>query len=237
MPPTPEDPKAVDHRGVRVGPDQGVRVRLPAPVREHDTRQVLEVDLVADAGVRRHDLQLVEGPLAPPEELVPLGVALELELGVAPERLRRAVDIGDHGMVDDQLCRDEGADPIGVAADGRDGFAHGRQVDHGGYTGEVLHKDARGHEGDLVLGLAALPPGERLDVGGPDADAVLVAQEVLEEHAQRIRELTAEVAQPVHLERPAPHVEPALCPEAVGAHGPSLAAADGRSARPLPSAR
>src|SRR6478672_10976036 len=40
--------------------------------REHDTRQVLDVDLVHDAGVGRHDGEVVERPLAPAQE----GVAL-----------------------------------------------------------------------------------------------------------------------------------------------------------------
>jgi hypothetical protein len=50
---------------------------------------VLDVDLVHDAGARRHDLEVVERGLAPAQELVALAVALVLELDVALERVRR----------------------------------------------------------------------------------------------------------------------------------------------------
>ena len=45
--------------------------------------QVFQVDLVDDAGGRRHDPEIVEGLLPPVQELVALAVALELQLGVA----------------------------------------------------------------------------------------------------------------------------------------------------------
>jgi hypothetical protein len=49
--------------------------------------QVLDVDLVDDAGARRDDLEVVERRLAPAQELVALAVALVLELDVLRERL------------------------------------------------------------------------------------------------------------------------------------------------------
>src|SRR5690606_31532794 len=50
---------AVDHGGVRVGADQGVRVVDVALL--HDAaRQVFQVDLVDDAEARRHDAEGVE---------------------------------------------------------------------------------------------------------------------------------------------------------------------------------
>ena len=74
--------EAVDHRGVRVGADQRVGVGEPVAV-EDDAGEVLDVDLVHDAGAGRHDLELVERGLAPAQELVALLVALVLELDVA----------------------------------------------------------------------------------------------------------------------------------------------------------
>ena len=59
-----------------------------AVVLEHDAREVLEVDLVDDPRVRRHDLEALERRLAPAQERVALAVALELLLGVDAERLR-----------------------------------------------------------------------------------------------------------------------------------------------------
>ena len=53
---------------------------LPVLVgRPHHLRQIFEIDLVADAGARRHDAEIVERVLAPAQEAVALAVALELE--------------------------------------------------------------------------------------------------------------------------------------------------------------
>ena len=66
--------EAVDHRRVRVGADQRVRERL-AVARLDNAREVLEVHLVADAGVGRHHAEVVERRLAPAQERVALAVA------------------------------------------------------------------------------------------------------------------------------------------------------------------
>src|SRR5690606_28666688 len=55
----PEHTQAVDHRGVGVGAEYGIRVCQPPTVTlgsEHDTGKELQIDLVNDAGIRRHDL-------------------------------------------------------------------------------------------------------------------------------------------------------------------------------------
>ena len=68
------------------------------------------------------------------------------------------------------------------------GVAHGGQVDHGGHAGEVLQQHAGGHEGDLARrrGLRApsrpAPRCRRRVTAG----AVLAAQQVLEQDAQRV---------------------------------------------------
>ncbi len=213
-----EHSEPVDHGGVRVGADQRVGVGLAVTAREHHPGQVLEVDLVADPRIRRHDLQLLERALAPSEELVALGVALELQLRVAGEGVRPAVRVGDHRVVDDQLRGNQRIDPGRVAAERHDGVAHGGQIDDRRDAREVLHQDAGRGEGDLVVGLAALPPGQRLDVGGPDADAVLVAEQVLEQDLERVRKVPAVVAEAEDLIGPRSDVQVAPRPEAVKAH-------------------
>ena len=57
--------------------------------------------------------------LAPAQELEALAVALELELHVPLEGVGAAEDVGDHGVVDDQLGGDEGVDLRRVAAEAR----------------------------------------------------------------------------------------------------------------------
>ena len=79
-----EDAEAVDHRRVRVGPDERVGVDASCRRRSSSTTraEVLEVHLVADARAGRHDLEVAEGALPPLEELVALAVAQVLELRV-----------------------------------------------------------------------------------------------------------------------------------------------------------
>src|SRR5665811_1846148 len=99
---------SVDHGGVRVGADQRVRVRLqpvgPRPG-EHHPREVLQVDLVADAGVRRHHQEVVEGLLGPAKQLVALQVALELQVGVDAERVRPGELVIDHSVIAEVFAR------------------------------------------------------------------------------------------------------------------------------------
>ncbi len=72
------DPETVDHRRVRVGAHERVRIRLGDAVhilRAHHAREILDIDLVDDARVGRNDLEVVEGALTPAQERVALTVA------------------------------------------------------------------------------------------------------------------------------------------------------------------
>ncbi len=101
--PPAEDAQPVDHRRVGVGTDERVRVGPPVIVDEHHASQVLEVDLVAYAGVGRHDANIGERVLCPPQQLVALPVSGELQFGVATKRVWTTRHVGDDRMVDDQL--------------------------------------------------------------------------------------------------------------------------------------
>ena len=82
---------AVDHGRVavraeqRVGIGEGPRRPIGGP---DGLGQVFEIDLVADAGARRNDAEIVECLLAPAQERVALAVALELDLDVLLQRVR-----------------------------------------------------------------------------------------------------------------------------------------------------
>ena len=156
-----EHADAVDHGGVRVGADAAVRVGDPVTLHHH-ARQVLDVDLVHDAGARRDDLELVERGLTPAQELVPLEVALVFQFYVALERISPAEDVGDDGVVDDHLRGCQRVDLVGVAAEVRHRLAHRRQVDHARHTGEVLHDHPGRGELDLDV---------RLEPAGPSSPA------------------------------------------------------------------
>ena len=239
----------VDHGGVRIGADQRVREGAQHAVlllEEHHAGQVLEVDLVHDAGAGRHHAQAVERLLAPAQELIALAVALVLELDVAPERHRLARRVDLHRVIDDQVGRSNRAHQLRRAAQLGEGLAHGGQIHHRRHAGEVLQDDAGRAERDLAGGRGRrIPARHRLDVLAGHALVVLVAQEVLEQDAQR-------EGQGVDV----PHVCPAyrvqaedlgraaviernrrLALEAVTAHQRGLYRNQDASARPSPSPR
>ena len=170
-------------RLVRVGPDR--------------LREVFKVHLVADAGARRHDAEVVEGALTPFQELVTLHVPLIFAVHVHLEGARVAELVDHHRVVDHQIDRVQRVDLLRVAAKRLDAVAHGGEVDNGGNAGEVLHQHARRAIGDFARVLAALgaPLREGLDVVDGDGLAVLEPQHVLEHHFQRGGE-AREIAEP-----------------------------------------
>ena len=188
-----ENTEAVDHRGVGVGTHQRVRVGLdnavvPVP-REDHPGEVFQVDLVADAGVRWDHHEVVEGLLRPSQQLVALVIALELQLGVLPGCIRGAEHIGDDRVVDHEFTGDQGVDPLRVTAQFGHRIAHGHQVNDAGHTGEVLHEHpGRGVLDFDVTDVLGIPGLQRLNLRGGDNAAILVAQQVLQQHLQAVRE-------------------------------------------------
>ena len=144
-----DDAEAVDHRRVRVGADERVGI-VDAVLLMHAAREVLEVHLVDDADAGRHDLERVERLHAPFQELVALGVALELDLHVEVERVGRAVVVDLHRVVDDEVDRHERLDDLRVRAQFGGDVAHRGEIDEQRHAGEVLQHDARDDERNLV---------------------------------------------------------------------------------------
>ena len=164
--PPAEHAEAIDHRRVRVRPDERVWVGfLRLVVHEDDAREVLEVDLVDDARVRRHDAEVVERLLSPAQKLVALLVALELEQPVQPQGVVGAVLVDLHRVVDDELDGLKRVDLLGVSAEPRHRVAHRGEVDHGGHAREVLEQHPARHERDLARRVRLrVPLGDGLDV-------------------------------------------------------------------------
>ena len=190
-PPDPpaEHPEAVDHGGMRVGADHRVRVRAGRAAvlaGEDDAGEVLQVDLVDDAGARRHHLEVPERLLPPAQEGVALPVAFELDLGVARERVPAAEPIDLHRVVDHQLHRRERIDLRRIAAERAHRVPHRGEIHHRRHPGEVLEQHPGGSERDLGGGLGrGIPSRQRLHVARGDGGAVFVAQQVLQEDLQR----------------------------------------------------
>ena len=182
-----EHAQRVDHRRVGVGADQGVR-EGDAVAHLDDLAQVLEVDLVDDAHARRHDAEVLEGALRPAQQRVALGVALELAVDVALVGAVRAERVDLHRVVDDEVDGDERVDAAGIAAPAGNRVAHRGQVDDGRDAGQVLHDHARRHEREVRVRGRLGPRRQGVDVRLGDVLAVDAAQQVLEQHAHRVRE-------------------------------------------------
>ncbi len=194
-----QHPQPVDHRGVRVGPHQGVGIRLHRPALpvtgEDHARQVLQVHLVHDPRVRRHDSEVAERRLSPAQERIALLVALEFEVGVDEEGIGRAVGIHLHRVVDHQLHRLQRVDERRVAPQRRHGVAHRRQVHHRGHPGEVLQQHPRRRKRNLFRRrLLGVPAGEKFDLRRRHRAPILVAQQVFQQDAQRVRQPAQVVA-------------------------------------------
>ena len=184
--------QSIDHGGVAVGAHESVGVGDGAPLflgRPNGLRQVLQVDLMANACARRHHTEVVEGGLPPAQESIALPVALELQLDVFLEGVLAAEIVDHHRVVDHQVDRRKRIDLLGVSAQLPHGLAHRGEIDHRRDAGEVLHQDPRRAIGDfLVAAPFLLPVRHGLDVVDGDAAPVLVAQQVFQQHLQRVRQ-------------------------------------------------
>ena len=83
---------------------------------EDDAGEVFEIDLVADAGVRRNDFEILKAFLAPAQEGVALDIALHFEVGVEGEGAGDAEFVHLHGVVNYELGGEQGIDFFRVAA-------------------------------------------------------------------------------------------------------------------------
>ena len=176
--------ESVDHGGVRIGAYEGVGVSvdlLAHDFGENPFREILEIDLVDDSRVGRHDTEVVQGFLPPAEKRVPLLIAAELEVGVDKERCLRSVLIDLDRMVDDEIDRLQRIDQSGVAAESRQRIAHGGEIDDGGNSGEILEQHTRGAECNLLFDFPLKVPGcESAHIVGFDELAVFVPEQIFE---------------------------------------------------------
>ncbi len=181
-----EHAQAVDHRRVRIGADQRVGVqRVRFFIVKDDAREILQIHLVHDPGLRRHDLEVAKGALPPAQEDVAFLVALILDVRVEAERVRGAEVIDLHGVIDHEFRWLQRIDLGRIAAHALHGVAHRRQIDDARHAGEVLQKDARDRECDLLVRLRLrVPLRERGNVVGTNVEAVLGAEQILKQNLE-----------------------------------------------------
>ena len=181
--------QAVDHRRMAVGADQRIGIRGPLSVHlrtpDH-LRQMLQIDLVANAGARWNDAEIVERLLPPAQEFVPLAVAAHFQLDIAGERIRRARRIDTDRMVDDQIDRRQRIDALRIAPQRRHRVAHRRQIDNRRHAGKVLHQHPHRTKSDFGPAVVA-PRRDGAEVVLAGAAAVAGTQLVLQQHAETAR--------------------------------------------------
>ena len=110
--------ETIHHGGVRIGAHQRIGKGEALAIlfgAEHDTRQVLEIHLVANSSIRRHDLEILQSLLAPAKEGVALDVALHFEIGVEGEGVRGAEFVHLHRVIDYQFGGQQRIDFLRVA--------------------------------------------------------------------------------------------------------------------------
>ena len=164
-----ENTQTIDHGGVTVGTDESIGEGNRAAVLglgPHCSSEVLEVYLVADAGARRDQPEVVERTLPPAQEPVAFPVALHLDGDVLLERCGVAEPVDHHRVVDDQVDGRQRVDDGGVLARADDGTAHGGEVGDARNAGEVLHQHTCGAIRDFPGGRRIVGPvRQRFDVG------------------------------------------------------------------------
>ena len=111
-----------------VGTDQRVWVG-DAILQQRHLRQILQVDLVHDAGSGRHDPKILERLLAPFGELITLIVATEFRRQVLLVGIFGAIEIHLHRVIDHHIDRHEWINLGWVHPQTSQRAAHGGQVD------------------------------------------------------------------------------------------------------------
>jgi hypothetical protein len=144
---------------------------------------------MADAGVGRNNFEIAERFCAPAKECVALDVALKFEFGVQAKSVTGAEIVHLDGVIDHEFRGEERIDALGIAAHFLNSFAHGGKVHNRGNAGEILQKNARGHESNFFLRAVGSPFGKRGNVVFADEASVFTADEIFEEDAQRKWEL------------------------------------------------
>ena len=195
------DAEAVYHGGMGIGAQHAVRIdqKFPVPCAGGDHRgQVFEVDLMDDAGARRHHPEIVKGPLSPVEHGVALMVALHLQTDIDSKGLGAGGSVNLDGVVDHQVGRDKGVHGGGIAAVTGQGGTQRRQVDQGRNPGKILEKYPARHERDGgITDPPGLPGGQIVDILSAGQALGIMAEQVFKENAEGKRQA---------LHRPVPEI-------------------------------
>ena len=151
--------------------------------------QIFQIDLMADAGARRHNAEILKRFLAPFQEGIALAIALIFAVHILLEGFYIAEIVDHHRVINDEINRHLGVDLGRVAAKHRGSVAHRRQIDHCGHTGEILHQHTGGPKSYLATGFVLNQPLRHcLDIICADCTAIFEAQQVFQQNLERERQ-------------------------------------------------
>ena len=175
-----DDSKTIDHRGVGVGSNEGIRVEEAIIGGKNTLCEVFEVYLVDDTNAWWNDAECVKGLHPPLHELVALCVALEFDFHVTAEGFGPLGDIDLYGVVYNEVNRYEGLNDAGVFAKLVDSAAHRGHVHEEGNAGKVLQDNACDNKWNLVRTLCGCcPVCQCVYIGFSHTLAITVAQDRL----------------------------------------------------------
>src|SRR5690606_18227611 len=140
-----EHANAIHHRRVAVRADHRIwkgELIVPFRARPYDARDVLQINLVADAGAGRNDLETPESQLRPTQKAISLTVAGVFDREIAAKRLVRAKRLDDNRMINDQMRGNLTFDLVRIGAGLLQGFAHGRQILDDRQSSRIGHEHA-----------------------------------------------------------------------------------------------
>ena len=144
----------IDHRRVRVGADAGIREGHAVAQLDY-RRHLLQVDLMHDAVAGRDHVDVLEGVLAPVDEVEAVEVAAILHGAVLLERvLLEAWVFHSQRVIDDQLGRHHRVHFGRITTLVGDGVAQAGQIDQRGLPKDVVADHARREPGEVALALA-----------------------------------------------------------------------------------
>ena len=152
--------------------------------------EIFEIDLMANAGARGHDAEIVERALAPFQETITFAIAGIFEIDIGLESLGAAEGIDDDRVVDHEIDRNQRIDFLRIATELGHGVAHGGKIDHSRNASEILHQNTGRTEGDLAFRLAFIgePFGNRLNILFGNRAAIFVTQKIFEQDLHRKRQ-------------------------------------------------
>ena len=179
--------ESVNHRRMAVCADQRVGIVERCAVillcLPNDLPQILQIDLVTNAGARRHDPEIIESLLTPAQKLIALKVALHLQFHVQVKGVVGTEVINHHRMVYDQIDRRKRVDLLRIAAAVCHGIAHRCQIHNRRHAGEILHQHTSRTEGDVrVLGAVTSLLDHCTNVVGGDTAPVFETQQIFDQH-------------------------------------------------------